>query len=286
MPIGTTAFLLATLGGGAISGLGQYLGGQQQAGALSSAQSAAERASRRQNRLSQRLLALQEQLIAENAPIRDAFRQASLASIGFLGREAEAAPLTSPAAQLGLARGSEALAQQVGAFGGSADSSVFGRGLGDLVGQLTAADVQRQTDIRRFLAGLGTQTGTQGLAGAIGGQAAQAGGQASNLLSQSLQAMISGGGAQGAGTASALGTAGSALGALPAQFSQYQFLQSLLGGGGGGGGAGRTQRLTAPGIQEMVDRQNILANQNAPASMFGGAPQLIGFPPIPRQRRF
>ena len=229
-----------TATGAGISGLGQFLGGQQQAAATDRASQRASSASRSQARLQRLLLERQWQLIMENAPIREAFRTASIENVGLLGQEAAGEPLSGPAAQLGLQRGSTALAQQAARFGISPDSSAFGRGLGDLTSQLTAADVNRQTQIRQFLAGLGSQAQAPGI-GALGGQASSAGALSSSLLGQSLQSLIGTGGVRGAGTAAGFGTAGSAISAIPAQLQQFQlqgqqnqFNQQLLGLLGGG----------------------------------------------------
>jgi hypothetical protein len=198
---------LAIIGSGIAQGVGSYLSGQQQIEAAQQAQSSLSSEARKNRRLQQQMLAIMRQLMEEGLPLREAQRQAGILATERLS-----------------------------------DSSVFGKGAGELTGQLTAEDANRIAAINQFLAGNAPRI--EQLAPSFGQLGAGFGGQAGALTGQAANLQSQIGGVR-AGTTGAIS---SIIGNLPQQFQQFQLqsqLQDLLKGFNPGGGSNTLRSPTA-----------------------------------------
>jgi hypothetical protein len=118
-------------------------------------------------------MALQKQILGETAPFRELARE----QIPFLREQAMQEPGTSQFFQRGLARGTQALQENLARFG-LQDSSVGAVAAGELGAGLLSQDINRITGLRAGLAGqgtlgLGTSLGAQQLSGAAAARRAQ-----------------------------------------------------------------------------------------------------------------
>lgn len=221
--------------GNAIKGYSDVKAAEAQGEALGSAQSAAAKEAKRLRQLQERFLKIQEQLIAEGAPLREAQRQAAIQSIEELQQFAGTPAGESAQFKQDLSRGTEALAGQFSRFG-LGDSGAQAIGLGRFGENLLSADRAQRLQVQHFLAG--GAPSTLGAAQGFGGLGLGAAGQSTGALGQSLQAGVAGGAVQ-AGLASSLGgLAGGSVNQLGGIPLTNQILQNsgLLGQGGSGSG--------------------------------------------------
>lgn len=221
---GGGGFLAPFLAGSTISGglgaLGDFFGAQAQTQALTQAQSASEQEASRQRKQQEAMLRILQQLFQEAAPTRAKQFEATQTGLRGLTEAVERQPGTGLPFERALAGGTRGLTGQLEQFGVSPDSSVFAESLGELTGALTAADVDRITQIQQFLAGqapstLGAATQFGGLAQGFGAEAA---GQTTNVAK-----LLAGQGAVQGGLASSLG---SRFGQPIQQFANLSLLQS------------------------------------------------------------
>jgi hypothetical protein len=119
-----------------------------------------------------------QQYLQETAGFRELARE----QIPGLRAEAAAAPGTSPLFRRAFERGGRELRGQFSGVG-AGDSSALGIALGEFGANLTAADINRITNLRRSLAS-GATTGFGPALGASQLAQAAAGGQAQNLITQ------------------------------------------------------------------------------------------------------
>lgn len=163
-------------------------------------------------------LELTRELLAEGKPLREALVQSGLSALPGLTEFADITQAgTGPQFDIPLQRGTEALFRNLAPFG-LTDSSVAGRGVGELTTGLLGQDIQRRIGVGQSLLGL-APTSTAGGINVLG-QAGGFAGQQAQIAGQSPRAGLFGD----------IGQFGSTIGSLGA-LRQFGF-----GGFGGGGG--------------------------------------------------
>lgn len=204
----------AIIGGGILGIGGSILSSREQ-------RKAQDRASDIAGRAEAERLALARELMAEGKPLREALAQSGLSALPGLTQFADITRAgTGPQFDIPLQRGTEALFRNLAPFG-LTDSSVAGRGIGELTSGLLGQDIQRRIGVGQSL--LGLQQPTTGAAVGLLGQAGGLAGQQAQIAGQSPRAGLFGD----------IGQFGSTIGSLG-------ILQRLGFGGGGGFGGGTT----------------------------------------------
>jgi len=222
-PISAGALIALQLASSGIQAGSQFFGGQAQGQALTEANRRTLREQRRARRLAQQQFRLQQQLIAEQAPLRAAQQQKSLFGLDQLQQFAESPVGESIRTQNLLTSGQQQLLGGLSRAGLSPDSSAFGLGIGRLTSDVLGQAESERLRAFQFLAGQRPESllGAAGQAGAQGGQFASLAGQ---LGSQSAQIA----GQQGAVQGSQFGGIGQTIGQIPLNLA----LLNLLGGSG------------------------------------------------------
>lgn len=168
----TTALIAGALGIGAGASI---LGAREQ-------RKAQERASEIAGGAEAERLALTRELLAEGQPLREALVQSGLSALPGLTQFADITQAgMGPQFDIPLQRGTEALFRNLAPFG-LTDSSVAGRGVGELTSGLLGEDIQRRIGVGQSLLGLAPTSTAGGInvlgqAGGFAGQQAQIAGQ-------------------------------------------------------------------------------------------------------------
>jgi hypothetical protein len=161
--VGYAAYTANPVLGAAVgSGIGLNLAGaRQQEKALRRAGKIEEADRKRDEIRYQEFLLRNEGLLDETADIRRIGREQS----SLLAEEAAAAPGSGPSARRALEKGIANIRNVYGKLGQGVGSSALAQAIGEFTGNVTSADVNRRTDISKFLAG-GATTGLNLAAGA------------------------------------------------------------------------------------------------------------------------
>ena len=222
-PISAGTLIALQLASSGIQAGSQFFGGQAQGQALTEANRRTLREQRRARRLAQQQFRLQQQLIAEQAPLRAAQQQKSLFGLDQLQQFAESPVGESIRTQNLLTSGQQQLLGGLSRAGLSPDSSAFGLGIGRLTSDVLGQAESERLRAFQFLAGQRPES-LLGAAGQAGAQGAQFASLAGQLGSQSAQIA----GQQGAVQGSQFGGIGQTIGQIPLNLA----LLNLLGGSG------------------------------------------------------